>query len=110
GRPRCAIMDLFQDPEAAKSVLISSAAVSTFVAILAFSFSVAAFLAVAKRGNKALRWVGAAFVVFGLRNLFSAFNVATDVVRHGTVELVLSVFDLALMLILIAPLVLRRRM
>jgi hypothetical protein len=97
------------ETEIPQSVAYSSAATSAIVALLAIGFSIAAFRSYYKRGNGAMRWVGVAFLVFALRNLFSGFNVITDIVHHGVVELVLSLFDLALMLILIAPLLLRRR-
>ncbi len=90
-------------------VAIASAATSALVAILAAAFSVIAFRAYKKRANVSMRAVGLAFLVFALRNLFSAFNVITDVIHHGVVELVLSLFDLALMVLLPAPLVMRRR-
>jgi uncharacterized membrane protein len=102
-------MTIPPDADIPQSVAVSSAATSAVVALLALAFSVMAFRAYAKRGNSAMRWVGAAFLVFAVRNVFSAFNVLTDVIHHGTVELILSLFDLALMLILLTPLVLRRR-
>jgi uncharacterized membrane protein len=97
------------DPEIPRSVALSSVTTSLVVALLALAFSFMAFRAYAKRGNSAMQWVGVAFLVFALRNLFSAFNIWTEVVKHGTVELILSLFDLALMLILMAPLLFRRR-
>jgi hypothetical protein len=53
--------------------------------------------------------VALAFVVFGLKNVFSAYNVLTHTVPHDAIELVLSLFDLVLLVLLFAPLVLRRR-
>jgi len=97
------------DPEIPRSVALSSVTTSLVVAVLALAFSVMAFRAYSKRSNSAMQWVGVAFLVFALRNLFSAFNIWTEAIHHGTVELVLSLFDLALMLILMTPLLLRRR-
>lgn len=83
--------------------------VSAVVALLAFILAFVAFRAAGRRNNRALRIVAVAFVVFGLKNVFSAYNVRTHYVPHDAIELVLSLFDLALLLLLFAPLVLRRR-
>src|SRR5439155_19346070 len=100
---------LAQEEEIPRQVLYSSAATSGLVALLALGFSVYAFVTYRKRGNRSTLIVGIAFLVFALRNVFSAVSVLTDVVKHGTDELILSLFDLALMIILIAPLFRRRR-
>ena len=86
-----------------------SIAVSALVALLAFVLAGLAFRASSRRANKALRMVALAFVVFGLKNVFSAYNVLTHAVPHDAIELVLSLFDLVLLVLLFAPLMLRRR-
>jgi ABC-type Co2+ transport system permease subunit len=86
-----------------------SVAVSSLVALLALVLAFLALRASSKRGNPALRLVGLAFFVFFLKNVFSAFNVLTHVVPHDAIELVLSLFDLGLLLLLFAPLLLRPR-
>lgn len=86
-----------------------SIAVSAVVALLAFVLAVLAVRAAAQRGNRALRMVGLAFIVFGLKNVFSAYNVLTHTVPHDAIELVLSLFDLVLLVLLFMPLVLRKR-
>ena len=86
-----------------------SAGVSVTVALLAFVLAGLAFGAMRRRGNPSLRWVALAFVVFGVKNLFSAANVVTHVVPHDAIELVLSLFDLALLLLLFMPFLRRRR-
>lgn len=86
-----------------------SVGVSALVAVLAFVLAGLAFRAAARRANPALRLVAIAFVVFGAKNAFSAYNVLTHVVPHDAIELVLSLFDLGLLLLLFAPLALRRR-
>jgi predicted membrane-bound dolichyl-phosphate-mannose-protein mannosyltransferase len=86
-----------------------SSATSVFVALLAFLFSAAAFVAARRKKNHNLLWVSAAFLVFAAKNLFSAYNVITHFVPHDDIELGLSLFDLAIMLILFIPLIFRRR-
>lgn len=87
----------------------ASAGVSILVAVLALVMAVVAFRAASKRGNRALRVVGLAFVVFTAKNVFSAWNVTFHAVPHDAIELVLSLFDLVLLALLFAPLVFRRR-
>lgn len=86
-----------------------SATTSVLVALLASLFAAAAFLARRRKGNRSLLWVGLAFVVFAIKNLFSAYNVVTHVVRHDDIELGLSLFDLVIMLLLFVPLIFRKR-
>lgn len=86
-----------------------SAATSLLVALLAALFAALALGALRRRGNRALAWVAAAFGVFAVKNVFSAVNVGTHVVEHDLIELVLSLFDLVILLLLFTPLVLRKR-
>lgn len=90
------------------AVTPASVAVSTLVAILALTLAGVAFAAARRRGNGALRIVAIAFLVFAAKNVFSAFNVAQHVVPHDSLELVLSLFDLALLLLLFAPFMRRK--
>lgn len=91
-----------------------SAATSGIVALMALIMAIVAFRARSKRGNKALTLVGWAFVVFAVKNLFSGYNVVAHErsgwpsVPHDEIELVLSLFDLVIMLFLFAPFLLRR--
>ncbi|MFA5860078.1 MAG: hypothetical protein WDA16_00140 [Candidatus Thermoplasmatota archaeon] len=86
-----------------------SSATSVIVAILATTLSVLAFRAASKRGNPGLRWVGSAFVVFAIKNLFSAYNVTTHFVAHDDIELGLSIGDLIILILLFMPLLHRKR-
>lgn len=88
---------------------VASSATSLLVMVLAMVLAVIALRASRMRNAPTLRWVGAAFGVFALKNAFSAFNVWTHAVPHDAIELVLSLFDLMLLALLFAPLVLRRR-
>lgn len=91
-----------------------SAATSGLVALLALVMAIVAFRARIRRGNKALALVGWAFVIFCVKNVFSGYNViAHDQVGwpsipHDEIELILSLFDLVILLLLFAPFLLRR--
>lgn len=93
----------------------ASAAVSLLVTALALTMAGLAIASLRRRGNPALRFVAAAFVLFAVKNAFSAYNVVAHEragwpsVPHDAIELVLSLFDLALLLLLFLPLFLRRR-
>lgn len=94
----------------ADSLALASAWTSVVVAALAIAMSFVAFRASRRRGNPALRIVGIAFAVFALKNLFSAYNVGVQhMLRHDAIELVLSLFDLVLLILLFMPLLRRRR-
>lgn len=88
---------------------VASSATSVIVMFLAIALAVMALRAARMRSAPTLRWVAAAFGVFALKNAFSAFNVWTHAVPHDAIELVLSLLDLVLLVLLFAPLVLRRR-
>ena len=87
----------------------ASVAVSALVALLALVFAGLAFAAARRRGNRALHLVAVAFAVFALKNAFSAYNVQTHVIPHDEIELILSLFDLVLLVLLFVPLAMRRR-
>lgn len=93
----------------------ASSLTSGLVALLALILAVFAFRAASLRGNRNLRLVGTAFLVFSVKNIFSAYNVHAHEqptwpsVPHDTLELVLSLFDLVLLILLFVPLLLRRR-
>lgn len=93
----------------------ASALVSLLVMLLALGLAGMAVASLRRRGNPALRYVAAAFLVFALKNGFSAYNVLAHeregwpAVQHDAIELVLSLFDLVLLLLLFVPLILRRR-
>lgn len=86
-----------------------SAGVSGLVALLALVFAAIAWRASARRSNRALRLVAAAFLLFAAKNAFSAYNVVTHFVPHDEIELILSLFDLVLLVLLFAPLFWRKK-
>lgn len=91
------------------ALTVASSATSIVVMLLAAGLSGVAFRAAGLRRTPSLKWVGVAFAVFAVKNGFSAFNVWTHAVPHDAIELVLSLFDLVLLMLLLAPLLLRRR-
>lgn len=88
---------------------VASAVVSGLIALLALVFAGIAVVASRRRRIRGLRWVAAAFVVFAAKNVFSSVNVLTHAVPHDAIELVLSLFDALLLVMLFLPLVRRRR-
>lgn len=103
-------MAVLDDPMASLEGLAGvSAAASVLVAFLAALFAGLALAARRKRPNPALTYVAAAFGVFALKNLFSAVNVTTHVVPHDGIELILSLCDLVIMVLLFTPFVRRKR-
>ncbi|MEA3199537.1 MAG: hypothetical protein QOE90_965 [Thermoplasmata archaeon] len=82
--------------------------ISAVAALLATVFAVVAFRALARTGNPALRWVGIAFVLMALKEVFAAYNVVTHFVPHDAIELVLASCDLVIMGLLFTPLFRRR--
>jgi len=100
---------------ASAALAFTSSITSGLVALLAAILAGFAFRAARLRGNRNLRIVGVAFLVFTLKNVFSAYNVLAheypgwSSVPHDAIELVLSLFDLILLVLLFVPLLLRRR-
>lgn len=82
--------------------------------LLALAMAIVAFRARQRSGNRGLTLVALAFMVFAAKNAFSAYNVVAHeregwlAVPHDEIELVLSLFDLALLLLLFAPFLRRR--
>lgn len=95
--------------ETAPGIAPISAGTSGLVALLALLMAIIALRARSKRGTRGLGMVALAFFVFALKNVFSGYNVVTHFVPHDEIELVLSLFDLVIMVILFAPFLRRRR-
>lgn len=106
---------LFLAAAEAPGLTPASAAISVLVTVLALVLAGLAIASLRRRRNPGLRFVAAAFMVFAVKNAFSAYNVVAHVrpampsVPHDAIELVLSLFDLVLLVLLFVPLVFRRR-
>jgi len=85
------------------SLADASSGVSLIVGAIALVMAVLAFRARGRSGNRKLLFVGAAFTVFLVKSLFSAYNVHTHVVVHDAIELGLSLFDLLILVLLFLP-------
>lgn len=88
---------------------LPAVALGVVVFLLAFTLAILGWRAARRKGNPGLRLVALAFALFSLKGLFTALNVQTHWVPHDAIELVLSGFDLALLALLIAPFLARRR-
>ena len=89
----------------------ASALTSLLVGLIALVLAVSAWRARARSGNRQLGFVGAAFVLFLAKSLVSTADVLTPfphAVPHDALELVLSLFDLAILGLLFLPLALKR--
>lgn len=84
-----------------------SAFTSVLVGLLAAGLALLALRARGRRGNRDLTFVAAAFGLFLVKSLFSAYNVLTHAVPHDAIELVLSLFDLAVLALIALPLLVR---
>src|SRR3989442_8959677 len=91
------------------SLADASSGVSLVVGLIALAMAALAFRARGRSGNRMLLFVGAAFVVFLLKSLFSAYNVHPHVVVHDAIELGLSLFDLLILVLLGLPFVMRAK-
>lgn len=87
------------------TVAAASGATSAVVATVSLALAVVAWRAKRATGRAGLELVAGAFLVFFVKNGFSAYNVLTHVVAHESLELVLSLFDLVTIALLFAPLV-----
>lgn len=74
------------------------------VALIALALAVTAFRASARSGNVRLRFVGAAFSTLAFKGLLVAYSLQTGFIGHEHLELVSSLFDLAVVGLLVYPL------
>lgn len=91
----------------APEVALVSSATSSVVGLVAALLVVLAVRARRRSGNPQLAYVAGAFGVFVARSAFSAYNVQTHAVPHDEIELVLSLLDLLILILLCIPFVLR---
>ncbi len=74
-----------------------------FVAIIAMVLTILAFRAAHRADNPRLRYVGAAFATLAAKGLVVAIALQTQFIGHEHLELVSALFDLVLVLFLVAP-------
>lgn len=87
----------------ALSISEASSLTSIVVGLIALLMAGLAWRARVRSGNRRLAFVAAAFALFFARSLFSAYNVLTHFIAHDFIELYLSIFDLAILVLLFLP-------
>jgi peptidoglycan/LPS O-acetylase OafA/YrhL len=92
----------------ALDVPLTSALTSTVVGVFALGLAALAWRARRRSANRQLTFVAAAFLLFAARSAFSAYNVTTHFIVHDYIELYLSLFDLAILVLLLLPLLVKR--
>jgi hypothetical protein len=85
----------------------ASSLTSLVVGLIALVMAVLALRARGRSGNRKLLCVAAAFGLFVVKSVFSAYNVQTHAVPHDLIELGLSLFDLAIIGLLFLPFVVK---
>lgn len=78
------------------------------VGLLAAALAGVGYGASRRSGNPALGFVAGAFAVFALKSIFSAWGVYARALPHEHLELVLSLADLVILVLLALPLLTRR--
>ena len=82
---------------------IVGVAVIATVALVSLLLTLLAAAAWRRTGNRKLGFVTAAFVVFFAKSLLTAYSVKTGLIAHEDLELIGSLGDLAVVLLLVAP-------
>lgn len=78
-------------------------AVIALVAALSLLLTFLAAAALNRSGNRKLAFVMLAFLAFFVKSVLTAYSVETDFIQHEHLELVGSLFDLLILLLLVAP-------
>ncbi len=78
-------------------------AIIALVAALSLLLTFLAAAAWNRSGNRKLAFVMLAFLAFFLKSVLTAYSVETNVIQHEHLELVGSLFDLLILLLLVAP-------
>lgn len=82
-------------------------AIILVVAVVSLALCILAARAWRATANGKLAFVTAAFAAFVLKSLLTAYALHTDAIAHEDLEVVGSVLDLAIVLLLIAPFLVR---
>lgn len=78
-------------------------AIIAAVAAVSLALTALAFLAWRRSGNRKLAFVTAAFGLFFLKSVLTAYSVRTDFIVHEDLELVGALLDLIVVVLLLAP-------
>lgn len=74
------------------------------VAVIALFLTTMAYRSVRRSGNKRLLFVTGAFGLLAIRGFLVAYSMPSHFIEHGMLELVSSIFDLAIVVLLALPL------
>lgn len=78
------------------------------VALVSLVLTVLALRAWRRRDNPKLLFVVAAFALFFVKGTLTAWSLFTGTIAHETLEVLLSGFDLLILMLLVTPFLLRR--
>ena len=78
-------------------------AIIAAVAALSLTLTFLAWAAWRRTGNSKLGFVTAAFFTFFVKTILTAYSVETNFIEHEHLELIGSLFDLLILLLLVAP-------
>ncbi|HEV8360863.1 MAG TPA: hypothetical protein VGR28_10455 [Candidatus Thermoplasmatota archaeon] len=93
------------------SLALASSLTSLAVGLIALALAALALRARRSSGNRQLGFVAAAFALFAVKSAFSSYDVLTEpphLVPHDELELVLSLFDLVIIVLLVVPLLVKK--
>ena len=84
-------------------------AVALIVAVhfISLTLAVLALMALRRTGNRRLLFVAAAFFLFATKSMVTAYSLVTDFLHHEDLEAFGSLLDLFIVLLLIAPFLVR---
>lgn len=82
---------------------VVSSVIVLVVSAIAFVLAVLAYKAMQRTHSRSLRFVVAAFGLFVLKGLVVGIALLTDTIRHEHLEVVSSLFDLGIVVLLIWP-------
>ncbi|MFA5943439.1 MAG: DUF5985 family protein [Candidatus Thermoplasmatota archaeon] len=88
----------------------SQAVVTAFIVAVHFIsliLTVLAFAGWRRTGNRRLLFVGSAFLLFAIKSLLTAYSITTEFLHHEDLEAIGSMFDLAVVSLLVAPFLIR---
>ena len=85
----------------------TAVALIVIVHVICLVLTVLAAAAWRRSGNRRLLLVAAAFLVFAIKSFVTAYSLATGFLHHEDLEGIGSLFDLVIVLLLVAPFLVR---